>query len=101
MDLTTSLLRFVFCASLVFFGDWVDGHPTAPHRTLPHRRACDRQRTKNTKIPRSQVKVLQKHLRFLVNQLRRGAIIPREHTNLIRTHLRTWYVYGPGWAGVM
>lgn len=41
--------------------------------------------------PPPQVKLLQKHLRFLVNQLRRGAIIPREHTNLIRTHLRTWY----------
>eukprot|EP00903_Cladosiphon_okamuranus_P021797 g20043.t1 len=41
-----------------------------------------------------QVKLLQKHLRFLVNQLRGGATVPREHSNLIRNHLRTC-----GWQG--
>ncbi|CBJ30972.1 conserved unknown protein [Ectocarpus siliculosus] len=41
-----------------------------------------------------EVKLLQKHLRFLVNQLREGATIPREHSNLIRTHLRRC-----GWQG--
>lgn len=40
----------------------------------------------------AQVKLLQKHLRFFVNQLRGGATVPREHSNLIRNHLRTWWV---------
>ena len=71
------------------------------HRTAPP--ACVRSTmneiktnitNKQTNKHAVQVKLLQKHLRFLVNQLRRGAIIPREHTNLIRSHLRTWY--GPG-----
>eukprot|EP00752_Nemacystus_decipiens_P009870 g8806.t2 len=41
-----------------------------------------------------EVKLLQKHLRFFVNQLRGGATVPREHSNLIRNHLRTC-----GWQG--
>ncbi|CAM9177600.1 unnamed protein product [Ectocarpus sp. 8 AP-2014] len=41
-----------------------------------------------------EARLLQKHLRFLVNQLREGATVPREHSNLIRTHLRRC-----GWQG--
>ncbi|CAN0129763.1 unnamed protein product, partial [Ectocarpus fasciculatus] len=37
-----------------------------------------------------EARLLQKHLRFLVNEVRGGATVPREHSNLIRTHLRRW-----------
>ncbi|CAN0117635.1 unnamed protein product, partial [Discosporangium mesarthrocarpum] len=41
-----------------------------------------------------QVKILQKHLRLVVNQLRKGVVLPRDHSNLVRKKLREC-----GWHG--